>query len=178
MNTPKTENQKPKTVLIAAMAQNRCIGINNQMPWHIPEDFKHFKAKTLGKPCIMGRKTFESIVEHLGKPLPGRTSIIISRSGFAHEGAISASSIEDAIEKAREIAKDTDQDEICIVGGAQIYTQSLPHATHMELTLVHKDVKGDAFFPEFDKKEWPETARTDHDGDLPFSFVTLEKQST
>lgn len=154
------------------MAENRCIGINNQMPWHIPEDFKHFKAKTLGKPCIMGRKTFESILESLGKPLPGRTSIIITRNGYKHEEAITAISLEGAIETAKEIATSDNQNEICIIGGGQIFEQALPLSNKLELTYVHRTVEGDAFFPAFIETDWSETAREDHDG---FSFVTYQK---
>lgn len=175
MSKPSTVHRLPSTVIIAAMAENRCIGINNRMPWHIPEDFKHFKALTLGKPCIMGRKTFESILGHLGKPLPGRTSIIVSKSGYTHDAAFSEASLDNAITKGHAIAAETNQNKICIIGGAQIYEQALPFATHMELTLVHKTVEGDAFFPEFSENEWIETAREDYDGEIPFSFVTLER---
>lgn len=164
-----------KTTLIAAMASNRCIGIDNRMPWHIPEDFRHFREKTMGKPCIMGRKTFESILEQLGKPLPGRTSIIITRTGYEHEQAITATSVGHAIETAKSIAAKDGRNEICIIGGAQIYEQTLPAADRLELTLIHKTVEGDAFFPAYTPTDWKETARQDHDGDLPFSFVTLER---
>lgn len=153
--------------LIVAIADNNVIGLGNKMPWHISEDFKHFKEITMGKPCIMGRKTYESILDQLGKPLPNRTSIVISRSGFTHEGAISASSLENAIEKA----KAESDDEIMVIGGAQIYEIALPLANRIYLTRVHQSPDGDAFFPELDD-EWKEIERADHDG---FSFVTLQR---
>jgi dihydrofolate reductase len=156
--------------LIVAAADNNVIGFENKMPWHISEDFKHFKSITLGKPCIMGRKTYESILEQLGKPLPKRTSIVISRSGFEHEGALSALSLEGAIEKA---GKHTN-DEIMIIGGAQIYKLALENnlVDRIYMTRVHQAPEGDAFFPELGD-EWVETDIKPHDG---FSFITLEKR--
>lgn len=164
MNSPKKS-----ITLIAAMAANRCIGVGNKMPWHIPEDFKHFKTLTMGKPCIMGRKTFESIIEQLGKTLPGRDNIVISRSGYAHAGAHIYDSLESALEN-------TAGPELCIVGGAQIYKQALPFADILELTLIHKVVAGDAFFPEFPEKDWYETRREDISGDPAFSFIRYERR--
>ena len=156
-----------KISLIVAVANNQVIGMNNEMPWYIPEDFKHFKTTTLGKPCIMGRKTYESILERNGKPLPKRTSIVISRSGFEHEGAICVSSLEDAIEAA----KTEKDDEIIVMGGAMIYALSLPIADRIYYTQVHQEPEGDAFFPELGE-DWQETSREDHDG---YSFLVLEK---
>lgn len=158
--------------LIVAVADNNVIGKDNKMPWHISEDFKHFKEITLNKPCIMGRKTYESILEQLGKPLPKRTSIVISRSKYEHEGAISASSLEDAIEKAQAHTSDK-IDEIMVIGGSQIYALALPLANRIYLTRVHQEPKGDAFFPELGN-EWVETDIDRHDG---FSFVILERGS-
>ena len=153
--------------LIVAVADNQVIGMNNEMPWYLPEDFKHFKETTLGKPCIMGRKTFESIIARNGKPLPKRTSIVISRSGYSHEGAKSAASIEEAIDIAR-CENDT---EIIIMGGAQIYALALPLANRIYYTQVHQSPEGDAFFPKLGD-EWKEVERDDRDG---FSILTLEK---
>jgi len=155
--------------IIVAAAENNCIGIDNKMPWHIPADFKHFKEITMGKPCIMGRKTYDSILDQLGKPLPGRTSIVISRSGYTHKGCIAASSLTEAIQKA----KSEDTDEIMIIGGAQIYTQAIKEglADRIYLTRVHQAPDGDAFFPEFGAN-WQETDFESHDG---FSFVTLDR---
>jgi dihydrofolate reductase len=156
-----------KLSLIVAVADNNVIGIENKMPWHIPEDFKHFKEITMGKPCIMGRKTYESILEQLGKPLPGRKSIVVSRSGFEHEGAISATSFEEAIEKA----KAETHDEVMVIGGSQIYALALPKADRIYLTRVHQEPEGDAFFPEFG----PDWIEKDFDARDGFSFVTLER---
>lgn len=161
--------KQPVVSVVVACADNHVIGINNEMPWHIPEDFKHFKSITMGKPCIMGRKTFESILASLGKPLPGRVNIVVSRSNFQHSGALTCKNLNEALEQARKIGTD----EICIVGGAQIYAQALQEnlVNRVHLTRVHQSPKGDAFFPALGT-DWREASREDHDG---FSFVTLEK---
>jgi len=163
-----------KTSLIVAMAENRCIGKNNQMPWHISDDLKRFKALTTGHPVIMGRKTFESILGYLGKPLPNRENIVISRSGFKNEHEVpSFSDIDAAISYAKSVASD----EIFIIGGAQIYTGSIQYANRLHLTKIHKSVDGDAFFPEFNEDDWTEVERTDHlDHNPPYSFITLERK--
>lgn len=153
--------------LIVAAADNNVIGKDNAMPWHISEDFKHFKEVTMGKPCIMGRKTFESILEQLGKPLPGRTSIVISRSGFSHESATVCASLEDAITEAQKLT----DDEIMVIGGAQIYELALPQADKIYLTRVHQSPDGDAFFPALND-DWRETFRDDREG---FSFTELTR---
>lgn len=153
--------------LVVAAAENNVIGKNNAMPWHIPDDFKHFKEITLGKPCIMGRKTFESILAQLGKPLPGRVNIIISRSNYQHAGALTCKDLDEALQQAAKI----DTDEICIIGGAQIYELSLPYANKIHLTRVHQSTEGDAFFPALGD-EWIEENRIDKDG---FSFITYSK---
>lgn len=157
------------TSLIVAVADNNVIGIKNKMPWHIPADFKHFKEITMGKPCIMGRKTYESILDQLGKPLPGRTSIVISRSDYKHDGCQSVGSLEEAIEQAKLEA----DDEIIIMGGAQIYALALKQKLidRIHLTRVHQTPEGDAFFPEFGA-DWIEKEFESHDG---YSFVTLER---
>jgi dihydrofolate reductase len=158
--------------LIVAAADNNVIGINNEMPWHIPDDFKHFKSITLGKPCIMGRKTFESIVAQLGKPLPGRVNIVVSRSNPQYSGALTVQSLEEAIEQARKIEG---TDEIMVIGGAQIYAQALEQKLidRIYLTRVHQSPDGDAFFPALDMNEWIETARDEREG---FSFITLNRK--
>lgn len=156
-----------KLSLIVAAADNNVIGKDNKMPWHIPEDFKNFKSITMGKPCIMGRKTFESILAQLGKPLPGRTSIVVSRNGFDHEAAMTAGSLEEAIEKGK---AENDQ-EVMVIGGAQIYEQSLHLADRIYLTRVHQSPEGDAFFPELDES-WQQIQGEDHDG---YSFLTFER---
>ncbi|MEM6781040.1 MAG: dihydrofolate reductase [Pseudomonadota bacterium] len=161
-----------KLSLIVAMAENNVIGINNEIPWYIPDDLKYFKSVTMGKPCVMGRKTFDSIIAKLGKPLPGRQSIVISRSNFEHDEAIGALSIEDAIDKAKVEADKQGVNEVMVIGGAQIYEQTLPNADRLYLTKVHQKYDGDAFFPAFDEKDW-ETSMWDDHGD--YSFLTLER---
>ncbi|MEM9469943.1 MAG: dihydrofolate reductase [Pseudomonadota bacterium] len=158
--------------LIVATADNNCIGVSNKIPWHIPEDFKHFKKITMGKPCIMGRKTYESILDQLGKPLPGRTSVVISRSDYVHDGAVSTNSIADAIEKA----KLENPEEIIVAGGAQIYKQALEEnlIDRVYLTRVHQSPDGDAFFPELNPHDWKETEKDERDG---FTFLTFERNS-
>lgn len=156
--------------LIVAAADNNVIGKDNKMPWHIPEDFKHFKALTMGKPCIMGRKTFESIVAQLGRPLPGRQNIVVSRSEHIYDGAIACASLPLAFEAA----KATNPEEIFIIGGAQIYQEALEQdlVDKIYLTRVHQSPEGDALFPHLGD-EWTEKTREDHAG---FSFITLIKK--
>lgn len=159
------------------MAENKCIGINNQMPWHISDDLKRFKALTMGHPVIMGRKTFESVLGYLNKPLPGRENIVISQSGYQTEHDVTVfSDLESAITHAKSIAKHDDLDEIFIIGGAQIYGQSLEHTDRIHMTKVHESLFGDAFFPEFNTLEWKETDHVEHlDHKPPYSFITLER---
>jgi len=158
---------KPIISLVVAAADNNVIGRDNAMPWHIPEDFKHFKTVTMGKPCIMGRKTFESILAQLGKPLPGRVNIIVSRKNYQHGGALTCKDLDEAIDQAIK----TGTDEICIIGGAQIYAQAIERADKIHLTRVHQSPEGDAFFPVLGT-EWVEKTRDDHAG---FSFITYTK---
>lgn len=158
--------------LIVAMAENRCIGRDNKMPWHIPEDLKRFKQLTMGAPVIMGRKTFESIIGYLGKPLPGRENIVVSRTD-SDLGTPSFTSIPCAITHA----KTRTEDEIFIIGGAQIYAQSINLANRIHLTQIHQNVDGDAFFPETRTEDWIETGRIDFLKETPpYSFITLERQ--
>ncbi len=162
---------------IVAMAENRCIGKDNQMPWHISDDLKRFKALTMNHPVIMGRKTFESILGYLKKPLPGRDSIVISRSGYENEFGVPVySGIESAVNHAKGMAEKKTLDEVFIIGGAQIYGQSIDMADRLHLTKVHRSVEGDAFFPEFDMEEWQEVSREDClSHDPPYSFITLQR---
>lgn len=157
--------------MIAAMAENRAIGVNNTIPWHIPEDFRYFKRITMGKPIIMGRKTFES----LPGILPGRPHLIISRGGFEHENTQSFTAIDDAIDTASQMASEAGHKEVFIIGGAQIYKQCLTRADRLYLTEIKMDIEGDAFFPEFDKKTWREISRTPHDGEPAYDFVVYER---
>lgn len=156
------------------MAENRCIGKDNKMPWHLPEDLKRFKQLTMGKPVIMGRKTFESIIQYLGKPLPGRENIVVSKSGYKNDFD---TPVFTSIACAITHAKTRSDDEIFIIGGAQIYTQSIEIADKIHLTQIHENVDGDAFFPQIDQKKWKETDRSDFTkDDLKYSFITLNRQ--
>ena len=137
--------------LIAALGENRVIGVDNSMPWHLPGDFKYFKATTLGKPIIMGRKTWDS----LGRPLPGRLNIVVSRQAdLVLEGAEVYPSLEAAVVRAEEWAKEQGVDELMLIGGAQLYAQGMAQADRLYLTRVALSPEGDAWFPEFDLNQW------------------------
>lgn len=154
--------------IIAALNKNNVIGINNQLPWRISEDLKRVKKLTTDKPIIMGRKTFESI----GKPLPNRHNIIVSRDkNLSLEGCDIANSLEQAFELANYAP------EIMVFGGAKIYEQALPFVTRMYLTLIDNDIQGDTYFPEWDPKDWRVVSKSEHktDDNLHFSFLELER---
>lgn len=137
--------------MIAALAENHVIGLDNKMPWHLPADLKHFKAMTLGKPVIMGRKTWDS----LGRPLPGRLNLVVSRQPELQlEGAETFSSLDDALLRADLWAREQGVDEIMLIGGAQLYTQALDRAQRLYLTRIEASPEGDAFFPPFDETRW------------------------
>ena len=157
--------------LIVAMAENACIGINNQLPWYLPEDLKYFKHTTMGKPIIMGRKTYESI----GKPLPGRTNIVISRSKdlALPEGVKLVESIEAAIELAESVAFIDGADEVMVIGGAQIYSAAFAQANKLYLTKVHAEVEGDAFFQGFNEQEWQLQSEISYEpsGSNPYAYT-------
>lgn len=137
--------------IIAAIAENGVIGDGNHIPWRLPADFAHFKRMTMGKPLIMGRKTFESI----GRPLPGRTNIVVSRQeDYQPNGVIVISSLEAALEHAQEIARADRANEVMIGGGAEIYRQALPYADRMYLTQVMLEPQGDTYFPPIDFEQW------------------------
>jgi dihydrofolate reductase len=166
--------------LIAALAENRVIGRDNALPWRLPEDLKYFRAVTLGKPVIMGRKTWES----LGRPLPGRTNIVVTRqAGYVPPGSDGnvrvVLSLPEAIALGSEIAQRDGAGECVVIGGAEIYAQALPLCTRMYLTEVHAVVEGDAFFPGFDATAWRESKRERHAaaGSNPhdYSFVVYER---
>lgn len=156
--------------LIVAAADNGVIGHEGQLPWHLPPDLKHFKALTLGKPVIMGRKTFESI----GKALPGRQNIVLSRDpGYGAPGVRVVRDLESALWAAADV------EEIMVIGGAVIFAQALPMADRIYWTEVHADVAGDTVFPPFDRDDWQETAREDvaaRDTLPAYSFVCLERR--
>ena len=154
--------------LVVAMNRARVIGVNGALPWHISEDLKHFKRITVGHAIVMGRKTHESI----GRPLPDRRNIVVSRQpGLRFEGCQVAGSLDAALRLARE-----DDDEPRIVGGASLYAEALPRVTKMFLTQVDRDVEGDAFFPQFDRSQWEETERRDAEEE-GVTFLTLVRRS-
>ncbi|MFT5915848.1 MAG: dihydrofolate reductase [Bacteroidia bacterium] len=160
-----------KVSLIVAVAENGVIGKNNELPWRLSADLKHFKRITTGHHIIMGRKTFASI----GKPLPNRTSVIITRQlDYEQEGCLVANSIEQAIE----LAKQNGDTEAFIIGGGQIYESSLELGDKIYLTRVHAEIEGDAFFPKLDSEKWEEISREKHEADeknqFDYSFVELE----
>ena len=157
--------------LIVAIGENNEIGKGGKMPWHLPADLKHFKALTLGKPVIMGRRTFEAI----GKPLPGRRNIVVSRnSRFYARDCETAASLTDALVLA------AGSPEIMVIGGGEIYREALPRAQRIYLTQVHARFDADTFFPQLDSAEWRETAHEDHIADernpFAYSFITLERR--
>jgi len=157
--------------IIVAMDKKGVIGLEGDLPWHLSADLKRFKAMTMGKPLIMGRKTHESI----GRPLPGRKNIILTQSQeFKAEGCTVVHSLEEALLAAGEV------DEVMIMGGSGIYDQSLDRANRLYITEVHADVSGDVYFPEFDRGEWVEIEREYHSADdkndFDYSFVVMERK--
>jgi len=162
--------------IIVAQAKNRVIGVNNKLPWHLPEDLRYFKQVTMAKPIIMGRNTYESI----GRPLPGRTNIVISRQeAYAPEGVKVVSSLEAAIELAESIALIDGASEAMVIGGGQIYAQALEKADRLYLTEVDAEIEGDAWFPEFSRDDWKEVGRENFSADGPnpynYSFIVLDR---
>ena len=161
--------------LIAALGENRVIGVDNSMPWHLPGDFKYFKATTLGKPIIMGRKTWDS----LGRPLPGRLNIVVSRqTDLELEGAQVFPSLDAAVERAEAWALEQGVDELMLIGGAQLYAQGLEQADRLYLTRVALSPQGDAWFPEFDLNQWKLVSNVQNpaEGDKPaYNFEVWEK---
>ncbi|MDY7578100.1 dihydrofolate reductase [Herbaspirillum sp. RTI4] len=160
----------PGLTLIVAIDAGNGIGIRNTLPWRLPEDLAHFKRTTLGHPIVMGRKTFESI----GRPLPGRRNIVISRNPqWRHEGVETAASIDAALALTAGATA-------FVIGGAEIYAASLPRAQGLIVTQIERRFECDAFFPAIDSQQWQETGRTaqhDEKENLDYSFVTYERRS-
>jgi dihydrofolate reductase len=159
--------------ILVACDENRVIGKDNQLIWHLPADLKRFKSLTTGHVILMGRKTYESI----GKPLPNRTTIVITRqTDFQAEGTITAHSVEEAILKAKSLSRE----DIFIVGGAEIYTVSMALADQILLTQLHDIFEGDAFFPEISPETWKivdrERGLTDEKNPFQYSFITYQKK--
>jgi dihydrofolate reductase len=163
----------PLISLLVAASENGVIGRDNGMPWHLPDDLKHFKALTLGKPVLMGRRTFESI----GKPLPGRTNLVLTRAvGWAVPGVVAVPDLSAALHAAGAAA------ELVVAGGAQVYALALPQAARIYLTRIHADIEGDTRLPDIELAAWRETSRQLHPVDarhaFAMSFITLERRST
>ena len=159
--------------LIVAAATNNVIGVQGDLPWRLSEDLKRFKAITMGKPIVMGRKTYESI----GRPLPGRQNIVITRQfGYVAEGCTVVASPDEAVEAAGDAA------EVMIIGGGHIYEQFLPIAERIYLTRVHADLEGDAFLPDISEDDWrvvsEESHPADESNDYNVDFLVLEKAPT
>lgn len=156
--------------VVVAADERGGIGRSGGLPWHLPEDLRRFKALTMGKPIVMGRRTWDSI----GRPLPGRRSIVVSRQpGLAIEGAEVVGSLEQAFDIAAEAP------EVCVIGGAELYRLALPQADLVHLTRVHAEVEADTFLPPLEPSEWEEVSREAHPADArhahPYSFVTLRR---
>ena len=162
--------------MIVAMTKDRVIGRRGGLPWHIPGDLRHFKALTLGKPVIMGRKTHAAI----GAALPGRPNIVITRdAGYASQGVAVVHGLDAALALARGLAKEGGADEVMIIGGAEIYRMALPQAERLYVTEVHAEVAGDTYFPDTPEDSWREISRQHHEsggaGTPAYSFVVLER---
>jgi dihydrofolate reductase len=171
MTSDEGGGRRGKLAIIVAMARNRTIGINNTLPWRIPADLKRFKSLTMGHHLVMGRKTFDSI----GKPLPGRTTVVVTRNdALKIEGCIMAYSLEEAIKAC------AGDDEIFIVGGAELYALAMPLVDTIYLTEINRDVAGDTYFLEFDKTQWQELAREQCSQETPlaleYHFVTYGRK--
>lgn len=172
MDKYSQSHAKPILSAIVAMSENRVIGKDNKLPWHLPADLKHFKEITTGHFIIMGRKTYESI----GKPLPNRSNIVLSRdTNFQAPGCQTVTSIDEAIS----MAKTAQQGEIFIIGGAEIYKQLLPNIQRLYVTIVHCSIDGDAWFPELNPTEWHQVSCERHEADdknaFAYSFITMER---
>ncbi len=162
--------------MIAALAQNRVIGLDNRMPWHLPADLRHFKAMTLGKPIIMGRKTWDS----LGRPLPGRLNLVVSRQADLQlDGAETFTDLDAVLVRAEQWARQQGVDELMLIGGAQLYAQALGQAQRLYLTRIDAQPEGDAFFPVFDEHEWQCIDSQPHpaEGEAPaYRFETWQRR--
>lgn len=170
--TPGRESgARPRITFVVAMSENRVIGVDNTLPWKLPADLRHFKHTTMGKPVLMGRKTFQSI----GRALPGRRNIVVSRDpGFEAAGCETVASIDEAMGRVG------GEPEVMVIGGASFYAQLLPRAERIHLTLVHAVIEGDAFFPELDPSQWREVSREEHAADernrYAYSFLLYERR--
>lgn len=154
-------------IIIAAVSENRVIGKDGDIPWHIPEDLKHFREVTTGNPVIMGKTTFYSLPKEF-RPLEDRTNIVLTRSGLENESVKEANSLEEAWKTAEK----TGSDKVFIIGGASVYEQTLDEADRMIITKINREYDGDTFFPEWDRENWEEVEREDHE---KFSFIEYKR---
>lgn len=171
-----TASRLPEIVLVVAVADNGVIGRDNTLPWRIKSDLQYFRSVTIGRPVIMGRKTYDSI----GRPLPQRTNIVVTRDlGFAAPGVVVAHDFGTALDLARADARERGADSIAVIGGTEIFRQALPFANRLLVTQVHAKPPGDTHFPKIDPKLWRETVRQSQpqgpDDEYGFSFVTYER---
>ena len=166
------DTKKPRISVVVAIGRNRAIGKNNQLLWHISYDLKRFKELTLGHPVVMGRKTFESIVAILGKPLPGRTNIVVTRDqAWNYPGA----EVRHTVEEALEFARTLDDEEVHIGGGTELYKQALPYVDRLYLTLIDDEKEGDTFFPDYSEFT-KELSREEREWNgLRYTWLTLER---
>ncbi|MGE4533533.1 dihydrofolate reductase [Halomonas sp.] len=173
---PLSQDTLVPVAMIAAMALNRVIGVDNALPWYLPEDLRFFKRMTQAKPLVMGRKTFQSI----GRPLPGRLNIVVTRdSAFHHDGIRVCHDLLSALALADQQATIDGVEEIMVMGGAEIYAQALPYASRLYLTEVAIEVAGDARFPELDPAEWEEVQRvpgSPAEGQPAYDFVEYRRR--
>jgi len=163
--------------LVVALADNGVIGRAQQLPWHLPDDLKRFKSLTLGKPVLMGRRTHESI----GRALPGRRNLVLSRSaGGGADPLPPGTTLEYAASLEEALQRCAGAEELCVIGGADVFRAMLPRATDLKLTRVHGEIAGDVYFPRLDEREWRETARSEHAADerheWPMTFVDLVRR--
>lgn len=173
-----TRQSAPVIALVVAMGQNRAIGADGALPWHLSSDMRYFRKVTMGKPIVMGRLTFAS----LGRPLPGRTNIVLTRNAaFEPPGAIMAYSLEEALDVAHKVAAEDGVDEIMVIGGEDVFRAVLPQAGRIYLTEVEARPEADTWFPELDRHEWREVSRERHEAgpkdDHAFSLVVLDRAS-
>ncbi len=170
--------EKASLAIIVAAAKNGVIGVNNTLPWHLSADLQHFKRMTIGKPVVMGRKTFDSI----GRPLPNRTNIVVTHQPDWHfEGVTKASSLDEALAVGQAAAESSGVDEVILMGGGTLYAQGIGRAETVYLTEVDCEVAGDAVFPRLSSEDWCEVSREHHTSDAKndynFAFVTMRRRT-